>query len=487
MKKRTLCLLLILTSLLAACGSSDTPPDETTAADTTTAASEEGYSYGSHDLGGKTFVFLNCPKDQWSMHNTIQPDELNGESVNDAMFNRNEYVKSRLNCKIVEQNTDDIYKINQVLQTSVMAGDDEYQVAYLPMHYSMSAIGSGQLTCLDDYDGLSLDQPWWNQALLDATSIGGKHYFAASSLHLMSIDGIWCMFFNQDMMDELKLEYPYQLVRDGVWTLDKLNEYSSAAANLNGDDSFALNSDGKSVYGTVSIANGIPKFLYGAGVDYVVKDSDDLPVLNLNDAGLTDALQSYARFFGAEGIFMNAAATQSFEAYAGGVTPYIGLFMSNRALFIGTEVKVAGTLRPMEQTFGVVPFPKLDESQPAYRATAVHQLCVATIPVTNGSAEDTALLLDALSFESDRMVLDTYLTQTVEQKGLRNEESIEMLKLIRESLSFDPGIAYQLVTPLENQLKNLLLAGDENVSSAIAGQQSAVQANLDTLLKEIGK
>lgn len=484
---RIISLFLILSSLFStlSCGDNEGITNDTTSPDNADSNLTDTYQYAGHDLKGKTYVFLNCPKDLWSMHNTIQPDELNGDAINDAMYNRNEYVKSKLNCDIKEKNASDIDNVKTLLSTSVLAGDDEYQIAYMPMFHNMTAISGEWLYCLNNFDELRLDQPYWSQELINATSINGKNYFATSSLHLMSIDGIWCMFFNQAMMDDLKLEYPYQLVRDGKWTLDKLTEYSRAAANLNGDSSFALNSAGKSIYGTVSIAHGMQKFLYGAQAEYIVKDKEDQPVSNLKSSSLIDTLQKYARFFGAEGVFMNAQATQSFEAYAGGVTPYIGLFMSNRALFIGTEIKVANTLRPMEQSFGVVPFPKIDENQSNYRSTALHQLCTATIPVTNTDAANTALLLDALSYESDRQVLESYLVKTVEQKGLRNEESIEMLKLIRETLSFDLGIAYQLVTPLENALKEQLLEGNDDIASQIAAHANTVNSNLEKLLAEL--
>ena len=72
---------------------------------------------------------------------------------------------------------------------------------------------------------------------------------------------------------------------------------------------------------------------------------------------------------------------------------------------VGTEVKVANTLRVMDQPFGVLPFPKLDENQSDYRSTALNQLSVATIPVTADKPEDCALLLDLLSCESDKQVL----------------------------------------------------------------------------------
>ncbi len=52
--------------------------------------------------------------------------------------------------------------------------------------------------------------------------------------------------------DDLGLETPYQLVRDGTWTIDRLTEHAKSAANLNGDDSFAWNEKGNAIYGLAS-------------------------------------------------------------------------------------------------------------------------------------------------------------------------------------------------------------------------------------------
>lgn len=487
MKKTVRLTAILLALLLLSSCAEQTPPEVNEPPDSSQSATETiADDYETRDLGNREFIFLNCPRDQWSMHCAIAPEEINGEPVNDLMFERNRYVEDLLNCTITETNLAGINDITEALRKSVIAGDDEYQIAYIPMSDGMTAISEKLIHELGKFDELQFDKPWWNQALLDSGSVGGKIYFAASSLHLMSIDGIWCMFFNQNMMDDLGLEYPYELVRQGKWTFDQMMKYCKAASNLNGDETFSpFSFEGNSVYGCVSIANGVSKYLYGAGLNYAVKDKDNLLVSNLNSSSFIGVLDKYSTFFGDSGIFMNVQASQDFSAYTGGITPYIAAFTQNRSLLIGTEVKVAGTLRVMDQPFGVLPFPKLDENQSGYRSTALNQLSVATIPVTADKPEDCALLLDLLSCESDRQVLDTFIANTIEQKGLRNDESIEMLRLIRDSLSFDPGIAFQIAPDLEVNLRSKLFAGDSSFASEIASAESAVKEKLAALTDKI--
>ncbi|MFQ9149534.1 MAG: hypothetical protein ACLR5G_15305 [Eubacteriales bacterium] len=65
----------------------------------------------------------------------------------------------------------------------------------------------------------------------------------------MIIDSVWSVYYNETIGEKLGLDLPYQLVRDGKWTLDAIGTYMKSAASLNGDDSFTWNTDGHCVYG----------------------------------------------------------------------------------------------------------------------------------------------------------------------------------------------------------------------------------------------
>ena len=136
----------------------------------------------------------------------------------------------------------------------------------------------------------------------------------------------------------------------------------------------------------------------------------------------------------------------------------------------------------MNENFGIVPFPKLDENQADYRSTAVHQCAVFTIPVTSTHAEEIGQVFDALSYESDEMVLQPYFAVVVEQKGLRNEDSIDMLNIIKRTRSYDIGVAYQWISSLEEQIRNKIYNGSADVASIIDSNKSKVQENIDKML-----
>lgn len=479
--KKSLSLILIAALLGASsCGGtesgkitdSSSPTDEST---DTTAPVEKTYPfYDGVDLGGETFVVWNVMPNLWNMHCAIAPEEVDGETVNDAIYNRNAKVEAKMNYTLKEVNAE-YDKMATELDTLVMSGDSTYDAVYMPMFTAGSGLSQGYYRALDEIDTIHLGDEWWDQIFLDATSIGGSHYFAMSNAHLMGWDGLWCLLFNENMMDDLGLDYPYQLVRDGKWTLDKLTEYCEAAANLNGDDSFKCSAEGNSTFGCVSFQHVPMKFLFGLGADFVTKDKNDMPVFDCGNRFI-EACQKLAVFFGKSGVYLAASSDSAVDIY------YQNFYEANRALFLGCELKTTGLLRNMNENFGIVPYPKLDENQADYRSTAVHQCAVFTIPVTSTHAEEIGQVFDALSYESDEMVLQPYFAVVVEQKGLRNQDSIDMLNIIKRTRSYDIGIAYQWVSTLEEQIRNKIYNGSADVASIIDSNKSKVQENIDKML-----
>ncbi|MCI8387509.1 MAG: hypothetical protein HFE63_03465 [Clostridiales bacterium] len=479
--KRLLTLLLAAALALsaAACGSSDdkTPGDTTPqSSDTdTTAPEDKDYLYyDGADLGGETFTVFNLEKNLWDMICLIQPDELTGEIVNDAIYNRNVLVKQKLNCEIEEVNSPNYEQMSSELGKLILADDDVYDAAYIPMSTISTGVTEGYYQCLNDIDTIHLDESWWDQVLLSSTELNGRNYFAQSSAHLMGWDSLWCIFFNEDMMDDLKLEYPYQLVRDGKWTLDKMQELSHAAANLNGDESFANTDASNCIYGCTTYDSMFPKLLFGFNVEFVKMGDSGVPEVSCNTDAFINACQKLMKFISTEGDFLDA------EVYDNTLKTHSqNIFANNRTLFLGYELKMAQIFRTMESSFGILPFPKLDENQKSYRSTEVQHCAMFTIPVTNRNPEKVGLLFDALSFESDKSVLPSYFNVMVEQKGLRNDESIEMLNIIKETRSFDLGIAYSWTEGLEFDINYSLLNGNDEFASQIAAKLPKIQDKID--------
>ena len=103
------------------------------------------------------------------------------------------------------------------------------------------------------------------------------------------------------MLENLGGELPYQLVRDGRWTLDKLGEYAALGANLNGDESWDWNKDGNSVYGFTSMQ---PDFITQAFVctgNKQIKFEDGNAKLMAGTGNFYDVADKLTKVFGEKG------------------------------------------------------------------------------------------------------------------------------------------------------------------------------------------
>ncbi|MBQ8508914.1 MAG: extracellular solute-binding protein [Clostridia bacterium] len=483
--QKTIALLLTAltpASLLLSCGDTQPidPGNVTTASGSEETTALVGYDYGGRDYDGYEFRVLNF-ESIWSTYIHLDFAEQSGERLDDAVYDRNRKVEDALNFKFVEEEV--VYAgwgtgqnaILDLVTQAVMAGDYSYDAAYLPVSFKPGIVTDGYLYDLNELPGLNLDEDYWDKALNESLELNGHLYTASSPLNLMSFDMADVLLFNQDLFDDNKLEYPYQLVRDGKWTLDKMYEYVTAVTSLNGDESFAINANGNAVYGIAS-HNDIPfAMTYSAG--FTISDKTDKGItLNIEDERLYNIVEKLGKMWDKEAGHAIIGTDANQPNY------YLGLFSSGRAGFITCELKMSLELRDMEDTFGLIPMPKYDESQEEYRTMTGYSACLLTVPKIQQNSERTGVILDALSYESNESVLPVYFDVTVSQKGLLNEESIEMLEIIRSGRAAEYTRIYGISNTYVTKLLNLITTGSTDTASLAASQKASMEESIQKVL-----
>ncbi len=481
-KKRLVSLLLLAAMLAtAACGDNADKGNETTASGGTTVSSDDGgYAYPDKNYGGEELNFMNYAT-MWECNMAIDCTEQSGDRLENVIYNRNRKVEEKLGITIVEHAIEypgwsGITESIDSLMQSIASGDHTYDVAYIPLAFKPGLITEKYLYNLYDLPGMNLDSEWWDQNMINSLTINGNLYAATSPLHLMSIDMSWVILFNQDMMEDLKLELPYQTVKDGNWTLDKFAEYVKASVSLNGDDGFQpFSAEGNSVYGIAHHPTAIEGFMYAAGNRLVVEENGNYSI-NLENEHFYNTLDKlYALFDKTNG---NREGNSDVNAD----NSYYGMFRENRAMFLTCELKTTGVMRDLNQTFGLLPCPKYDESQEEYYTLMNANSCVLTVPQDVRNPEMVGYALDALSYESLQTVIPEYYDVSLSQKGLRNEESIEMLQIIRESRGIEFSRILGVTNDIVSKLSNLQNSTDKSYASTIASNKNAVAENLEKLL-----
>ena len=79
--------------------------------------------------------------------------------------------------------------------------------------------------------------------------------------------------------------------------------------------------------------------------------------------------------------------------------------------------------------------------------------------------------------------MEPYFSVLVEQKGLRNEDSIEMLNIIKETRSFDIGIAYQWVLKIDESMSSAVTSGSTDIASRIAANKPDAEDKISKMLE----
>jgi hypothetical protein len=279
------------------------------------------------------------------------------------------------------------------------------------------------------------------------------------------------------MMDDLSLDYPYELAKSGKWTIDRLKEYTAAGARLNGDESFAFSEAGKSVVGMSTPSAGIwGRFLFGAGERTVESDGSKL-VFTAGSERYFDAVSRLASSFSSEDGTVYYLLGSSDDAPGS----YIWMFENERAMFMTAEICKSGRLRDIDFSFGVLPFPKLDETQESYYHGPFMNVPGFAIPVTSKTPERTAALGDALTYLSWDMVLPVYREITLEQKNLRSDDAIEMLDLIINSTTPILTNIYTVGKELISEIGKAISENNDQVSSMVAARKEAVLAELEKI------
>ena len=478
-KKQITAAALILAMLLAACGNSAVSEDTSDAnTDTQTSDSDdEAYKFPELDCGGDEFTILN-PEEYWGMYTKLDFEQMTGELIDDAVYNRNRYLEDLYNFKlnVVEFPVDELY---EKIQMAVAAQEDIYDVTYSRGWHLKTLVAGGCLMNLYDIPEMQFDQPWWNQSQIESAQLGGGKaiYFAHNYFSLASFDNVWTIFFNETMMDNLGEKMPYDTVREGKWTMDEFFRLARLGTNLNGDESFSFNENGNAIYGCSSFWRLCTAMLTGAGVKGISRDNDGNPYFTLESDRFYEAVDKLAGFFKNEGDYLEANDTTSKN--------YQKIFISGRALFIGGGMAGSAVFREMEDDFGILPLPKLDEEQENYYAWMNYDVNTMCVPVTNTDTQRTGIIIDALSYLSWRDVLPDYYEVRVSQKSLRNDDSIEMLKLIHSSLVYDAGLAYGWTYDLMTQIAQKVGRGNGEIASVIASNKSAIEENIKTTLEMI--
>lgn len=429
-----------------------------------------------YDFEGHEFTFLNSAA-VYYMYIYLDPD-MTGDVLDDCCYERNLIAEATFNITISEE-TQPYNDVASYAKTLILTGEDVYDAMYIPASALTPMISEELFYDLLQIEELHIDKIWWDQPLITRNTINDRLFYATSDLHLMAFEGVWAMYFNEDMMTQLGLDAPYQIALDGKWTYDVLKQYCQAAANENGDSSFKFDVNGNATYGLSNMST--PSYLaYGMGTEFCTRDDDGVYHFTADtDPKFTDTWEKLIDLFGPDnGLTLQATATD--------LDPdgYYGVFEANRSLFLHAELKGATMLREWEGNFGLLPQPKYDENQETYNSNVFSNCLSFCIPSTNRNLERTGVIVDYLTYMSYQKLLPRYYDIHVSLKALGKQESIDVLALIRGTRGCEIAVPYGWCADLNNSLKLIACRNQHTVASTIEQYKSTIVTAITEMYEE---
>ena len=422
------------------------------------------------DYNGKPLTFI-AP--EWSTIRYQYSEDLNGEAVNDAAFNRRVEVENAINTKIEWVWSTDAQCHGEVLRT-VKAGDDAYQIAYTHCIYGISDYATGGAL----YDLYALPHtdfaaPWWSGSMMEDFRIGAKLYYAAGDLILQSAP---CTLFNKTIASDYNLPDHYELVRNGEWTYDRFLEYaSSVSRDVNGDGTIDVH-DQTGYTGDLTERSCDIIFFCG---EHCTKATDEgLELVFWSDKVVELFEKTYA-------YFMNSDLSNGYFRFYDNDQQG---FEEGLALYTFYSVAGIAGLRDYDVDFGILPGPKYNEAQEQYVSNPWP--CFVCVPITITDPDLTGAVLELFCYYS-KDIQTAFNENLIRGKSTRDEESLEMLDLITEGLTCDIGGSYLGFDSAFHKIYycfyELMPNHNENIASHYESAQKPVVKTLERLYKQILK
>jgi len=488
---RLLALILALFTILPAAaaltscggGSGSETADTTTAGETASGEDTAAEPDILDGLGfnGASYRIQMSVTDISSDEYMMGPEEETGDIALDAVYARNLYVQEKLdvNLEYTESNYNwsDVY--TQVSKL-ILAGDDAFELI-VNDQIGLATVAIEKMF-VNVYDCPYFDfeeEGWWYSYMRDLTIGNDRMYLLVGDYFIDVLRKSHVLYYNRELFETFNGDPDalYRHVLDGEWTYEKLIGYiETAYADLDGDGTKSLDDQYGFIVG--GIGGSIFPFSYSADADFITRDADGIPEITMNNER---ADKLYTNIYN---VFYNDASLN--KGYGENSMELANKFIGGTALFIsGAGIGDFERFRAMTYDMGLVPYPKLDETQDEH-ITVVHDTAeIGGIPITCKNLELASAVLQLLCRESYRTVNPAYYETTLKIKYVRDDYSAQMIDIVHDGLSGLFTLVYgaahcnniftwAFLEPLQ--------AGNPEWMSAYAKREEAAVTGLQTLV-----
>ena len=359
-------------------------------------------------------------------------EDVTGELINDAIYQRNVNVQEKLGVKLAWDSTKGQYNDGvgaayaQYVGNGFNAGDTTWDL--MAAHSRTIALTAMYGYCADlmELDYLDFDMPWWPEVMTETATIGKAMYFVTGDVSINSIHMMYVIFYNKDIMNDRKIEDPAALVQAGKWTMEKLQQVTK---DLYQDLDSSNTKNENDMYGFTSLNWHYDAIYYGAGLKQCDPDPDKLFVISPDyysekAINLSDYMGAWAA---TDDVYNNSSN-------------YAKTFTNGNAFMVMSRHKdVADAVVSGDFSYGIVPIPKYDENQERHITVVGNPVSFYSIYANSKNLNRSAAVLECWAAEAYRTTTPALFETTMKLKYSETSVESEMYDIIRAGIIFDIG------------------------------------------------
>ena len=402
--------------------------------------------------------------------------------VNDALYDRDLSVETRLNVDIVNVGESYTWDSREIylgkIRSSVMAADGAYDVASGQYATLPGLVPEGNFTDMSVLPYLDFSKSYWVQQLVEETSINGKLYLASGDITKITITNTFCLLYNESLRKDLGVEDLVTLVNEGNWTRDKMDAaIAGVYTDLDGNN---LPSAGDRYGIAIRDDNSITPFIQAFDLR-ITTMKDGYPELTFNNERVISVYEYMADLIHRSPDAMVDLLSKDVFTSA----EISGNMLSGNILFYVGTFSNAKDLAEVDYEFGLLPLPKWDASQEKYQSALGESNTLFGILTSCANKEATAAALEMMAAESYRLVTPALYEITLKTRYSADSEMSQMFDLIRDGVTFNFGSIYTF------DLNRLCVFFKETIglekgwASTWATQEDATKAAIDQFFDKV--
>jgi hypothetical protein len=345
--------------------------------------------------------------------------------IDNALYTRTETIRSHLGVNLKQNivgmpnegaNLTDAYNL---LKQTASSGDDTYQLYLTHTYINTSLMATEGYACdFRAFEDINLEADYWNKEAMEELEINSALYYGVSDFMLADPNAI---FFNKTMQETYKVRNPYEMVRDGTWTVENMTVESMKVT---------ANEGSAKDYGFASIGDWhFVSFLDSCDTNIVI-DEGGYRTLNMGADN-----DRYANVYDQLETLCAAPTSLIYKPATHDVHDSDKSISSGHVLFSPVALHQANDYRKTTVKFGILPYPKYDADQKEYRSFDWSGLMC--VPVTVQNPAMVGQVIECLSYFSangDNNLHTAYYENLLGSKLADSPDDYEMIRTIYDGI-----------------------------------------------------